>query len=195
MLQIRTFAWLENKGQSRFEFHKKSRVGKNTLESKFIAAMYVSQRTTSKGRHDMQEKKSRRELSRIMDYLVTQAQILVEGVYEGYVNSKAKPYRRLDCDAKALAYCRLRPRLNGIRVDVSGLWVAPPRCSLSIRGSTGAASLFIREMSDVPVVINFLRATLSETEGDGLSDKVRRGSRPVFVPKPSESTQPEPPQL
>ena len=37
------------------------------------------------------------------------------------------PYRRIDCNGRAVAYVRTRPRKQAVRVDISGLWVICPQ--------------------------------------------------------------------
>lgn len=109
------------------------------------------------------QRKTRRELNHMMETLLSAAAEKLPGVYEGIVMSHAKPYRRLDCDGRALAYCRVRTRRGGVRIDVSGLWIPAEPCIFSVPGSTGAASLFITEETQVERIIAFLKETLERT--------------------------------
>lgn len=86
------------------------------------------------------------------------------GVWEGKVMSPGRPpYRRLDCDARALCYIRVRPKKRAVRVDVSGLWVLAGECPLRVPGSSGNASYMVRDFEDVEVLVSFLVATVRHT--------------------------------
>lgn len=73
------------------------------------------------------------------------------------------PYRRLDCDGHALAYIRPRPRRQGVRIDVPGLWFLPKPCRLSIRGATGTATLLLRSEQDLGEAVGYLKETVERT--------------------------------
>jgi hypothetical protein len=62
------------------------------------------------------------ELEALANELITE--MARDGVVrEGTVMTEGPPpYRRLDCDGRALAYVRTRPRKKAVRVDVSSLW-------------------------------------------------------------------------
>ncbi len=72
------------------------------------------------------------------------------------------PYRRLDCDGRALAYVRTRPKKDAVRVDVPGLWHTPATSKLQIRASAGRA-LLVRSDDEVREVVRYLEATVAET--------------------------------
>jgi hypothetical protein len=72
------------------------------------------------------------------------------------------PYRRLDCDGRALAYVRMRPKKEAVRVDVPGLWHTPPTSKLQIRASAGRA-LLVRSDEEVREVVRYLEATVEHT--------------------------------
>ena len=87
-----------------------------------------------------------------------------DDIREGIVMTVGPPpYRRLDCDGRALAYIRVRPRKKAVRVDISGLWVA--RCPSPLRRKTasGSATLFIRNHGDVVEAARFLLAVVEDT--------------------------------
>ncbi|MFO0724620.1 MAG: hypothetical protein U1E65_12610 [Myxococcota bacterium] len=73
------------------------------------------------------------------------------------------PYRRLDCDGRALAYVRTRPRKNAIRVDISGLWVPERTSPIREATATGSATLFIRSVADLEEAVRFLADTVENT--------------------------------
>lgn len=88
----------------------------------------------------------------------------VEGLVEGEVlSSGPAPYRRLDCDGRALAYIRARPRKKAVRVDVTGLWRAPGTTKLRLPNAGGAASLLLRSELEVYEAVRFLVATVERT--------------------------------
>ena len=95
------------------------------------------------------------------------AQVLaldVAGLTEGQVLSAGPPpYRRIDCDGRALAYVRARPRKRGIRVDISGLWQPPRAARIRIPSATCAASLLIRNEADVVDAVRFIESTIRRT--------------------------------
>lgn len=88
----------------------------------------------------------------------------VHGLREGTVlSSGPAPYRRLDCDGRALAYIRVRPRKRAIRVDVTGLWQAPKGSRLRLPNAGGAASLLLRSEVEVYEAVRFLVTTVERT--------------------------------
>jgi hypothetical protein len=87
------------------------------------------------------------------------------GTREGIVTCSAgpPPYRRLDCDGRALAYIRARPRKRFVRIDVSGLWRAPAEGRLAQPIAAGASALIVRSEEDVPEVVRYLTETIEGT--------------------------------
>lgn len=100
----------------------------------------------------------------LIDHLVTEV-TRNSDAEEGVVVCTAgpPPYRRLDCDHRALAYIRARPRKRMVRVDLSGLWRAAPECRLAQPVAAGATALIIRSIDDVPEVVRYLRDTIAGT--------------------------------
>ncbi len=105
-----------------------------------------------------------RELSILEDDLIDMIVKTIPGVREGYVRSEGpKPYRRLDCDGRALAYIRCRPRKAIVRLDVSGLWRVAPNSRIRARSSSSAATLFLRLLTDIDEAVTYLQKTVSNT--------------------------------
>ncbi len=104
-------------------------------------------------------------LQRLANELVNAAlEAGVPGLEEGTVlSSGPAPYRRLDCDGRALAYIRVRPRKRAVRVDVTGLWQAPRSSRLRLPNAGGAASLLLRSEVEVYEAVRFLAATVERT--------------------------------
>jgi hypothetical protein len=87
-------------------------------------------------------------------------------VHEGPVTTTGpSPYRRLDCDGRALAYIRVRPKKRGVRVDLSGLWCTPDLTRLRVIGAGGCASLLLRSAQDVREAVSYLHLTVESTRG------------------------------
>ena len=82
----------------------------------------------------------------------------ISGVTEGRVMTVGPPpYRRLDCNGRALAYVRVRRRQGIVRVDVSGLWKAERAPSrLRIPTVSGSATLALRSAVDLGEAFEFL---------------------------------------
>lgn len=74
-----------------------------------------------------------------------------------------KPYRRIDCDGRALAYLRIRTRRAALRIDVSGLWVVPREHPMRTSTASGAATLYLFSEDDFEEAIAFLEHTISMT--------------------------------
>ena len=101
-----------------------------------------------------------------------------DGIREGTVMTVGPPpYRRLDCDGRALAYVRSRPRKRAVRVDVSGVWIPARGSPLMIRSSSSAATLMIRSTSDVREAVDYLVETVARTRREHLEANLRRTAR------------------
>lgn len=81
----------------------------------------------------------------------------IEGVTEGIVRHRtgAPAYRRVVCEQRTLAFVRTRPRLRGVRVDVTGGWKVP-RSRLELESSS-ATTLLVRSEIDVVQAVDLLR--------------------------------------
>ena len=79
------------------------------------------------------------------------------------LSSGPPPYRRLDCDGRALAYIRARPRKRAVRVDITGLWRAPRSSPISTPTAGGAASLLVGSDADIYDAVRFILATVEGT--------------------------------
>jgi hypothetical protein len=112
------------------------------------------------GRNDRSDEDGR--LESLADAIMVEA-CRSGSIREGIVMSVGPtPYRRLDCDGRALAYVRTRPKKDAVRVDVPGLWHTPNTSKLQIRASAGRA-LLARSPEDVAEVVRYLEATVEET--------------------------------
>lgn len=100
---------------------------------------------------------------RLIEGVVSQEEL---GITEGTVLCTGPaPYRRLDCDGRALAYIRSRPRKRAVRIDVTGLWRAPGRSRLVIPAAGGTATLLVRSEADLSDAIRFLVRAVERTRG------------------------------
>lgn len=86
------------------------------------------------------------------------------------------PYRRLDCDGRALAYVRRRTRKKAVRVDVSGLWAAERPSRIRVPTASGSATLMVRCADDLDEALAFLRDTVERTR----RNQERLHSAPAF---------------
>jgi hypothetical protein len=103
-----------------------------------------------------------RHLDALASQLITQATASA-AIREGIVMTQgAAPYRRLDCDGRALAYVKTRLRKRAVRVDVSALWISPQSRSTPMRSSLGAAFL-VRNEREVGEVVHFLLNVVERT--------------------------------
>lgn len=104
-------------------------------------------------------------LNRLVSELIAEVlDVGVDRLSEGQVmTSGPAPYRRLDCDGRALAYIRARPRKKGVRVDITGLWQAPRNSSLRIPNAGGAVSLLFKSEVELYEVARFLIGTVERT--------------------------------
>lgn len=109
------------------------------------------------------------ELSRLVTDLIREVAKLAPDVREGVVMTTGPaPYRRIDCDGRALAYIRVRPRKRAIRIDVSGLWTPPRNSRLAVATATGLICLLVEDPRDLREASSYLaeivRHTRAETE-------------------------------
>ena len=79
------------------------------------------------------------------------------------------PYRRIDCNGRAVAYIRTRPRKQAVRVDISGLWVICPKTRehldrIMVRSATGSVSLLIKSKADIEASIQLIVNTVLHTQ-------------------------------
>jgi hypothetical protein len=100
-----------------------------------------------------------RQLEEIQAELINGLLVAQIGIVEGEVRTMGQPpYRRFDCDRRALAYLRVRPKKDFLRLDLGGSWIALPPSRLGLRGSQGVLTL--REPEDVPVATELLIQTV-----------------------------------
>jgi hypothetical protein len=96
--------------------------------------------------------------------LIERAIARCASIEEGEVMSLGPPpYRRLDCDGRALAYVRIRHRARVVRVDVSGLWAVARRSPLIAPSAAGAATLRVASADDLEEAVELLAETVAFT--------------------------------
>ncbi len=102
-------------------------------------------------------------LDALVTALIARLTTLRPDISEGTVRTVGPPpYRRLDCRHRALAYVRSRPKKRIVRVDITGLWLAPPRCRLSI-ASSGGVALALRSELDLDDAVGFILQAIDRT--------------------------------
>jgi hypothetical protein len=110
------------------------------------------------------ENERRLALTALATELIHELTSIAPDITEGTVMTTGPiPYRRLDCDRRALAYIRTRPRKGMVRVDVSGLWLMPARSRLREDSSGSGASLILRSAADKDEAISFLLEAIEIT--------------------------------
>lgn len=109
------------------------------------------------------EERIRRLLDQLRDELIERIRTAIPAVEEGQVMTVGPPpYKRLDCDGRALAYLRSRPRKVSVRMDLSGLWVVEGPSPLQIPSAAGAA-LLVRTYKDIEPAIEFVASVIDTT--------------------------------
>ncbi len=102
-------------------------------------------------------------LQRLCGTLFTRLVERAPHISEGKVMTLGPPpYRRLDCDGRALAYVRVRPRKRAVRVELSGLWMAPYTPVIAIPSYTGA-TLMVQSEQDIEEALVFIMKTVEYT--------------------------------
>jgi hypothetical protein len=120
----------------------------------------------------------RESLDAIITALIRRLSGMNPEILEGYVRTVGPaPYRRLDCKMRALAYIRSRPKKRMVRVDITGLWLVPPRCRLSLPSASGAA-LAIRSELDVEDAVRYILQTVARTQLSLPNARPRSSSSP-----------------
>ena len=115
------------------------------------------------------EPKTRRDwdgyLAMLAERLIAKLSSKELGIREGVVMSLAgvAPYRRLDCDGRALCYVRCRPQKKVVRVDVSGLWCKPSVSKLALNDTSGSMTLMVKGLEDVDEAVSYLRSVVVAT--------------------------------
>ena len=107
-----------------------------------------------------------RRVEGLVERLIARTLELLPEAREGTVMSAraAPPYRRLDCDGRALCYVRLRPSRGGARIDLAGLWIPPQSLAASsTRTCSAVATFWLFRAEDEAKVAESLRATVEHT--------------------------------
>jgi hypothetical protein len=124
------------------------------------------------------EIKRKGELESLADELILELGSVAPFVHEGTVMTMGPaPYRRIDCDRRALAYVRARPRKGMVRVDLSGLWVVPRESRLLERSSGACACLVLKTREDKREAISFLLAAVEMTRSAQARQRARDEER------------------
>lgn len=117
----------------------------------------------------------REELEPIADHFIRYLIDARVGIKEGEVMTPGPPpYRRLDCDARALCYVRVRPKKRGIRVDLSGLWCLAGESRFRVPGSSGMASFMIKDGAHAEELARYLVDVVYFTRRRFSEDRHRR---------------------
>lgn len=117
----------------------------------------------------------KRSLTALADLLIDRAFNGPHNIVEGVVTTMSRrPYRRLDCDDRALAYIRVRPRRGHIRVDITGLWIAPRYSRLRVPGAGGTIVLVGYNEADMEEIAVYLDETVRRTREAFIAAKSRR---------------------
>jgi hypothetical protein len=110
---------------------------------------------------------NRQRLAALEEMLIGELVRAPTGIREGVVMTQGPvPYRRLDCDGRALAYVRRRPRKDFVRIDISGLWIAPKHTRLELAGASGVASLAVRSEEECRDAIDLIRTAVAKTRAE-----------------------------
>jgi hypothetical protein len=106
----------------------------------------------------------RRTLFSLADGLMDR--MLASGmISEGVITTMARrPYRRLDCDGRALAFVRVQPKKREIRVEITDQWVISPVSRLRAPAARGIA-LIARTDQDIIEIAAYLHDTIRRTRG------------------------------
>lgn len=137
----------------------------------------------------MQELNLETQLRRLASDLIAEITHSSHSIREGTVMTMGPaPYRRLDCDGRALAYIRTRPRKGLVRVDVSGLWIAPNACSIRIPNAGGSATLVIRSEEDRSEAITYLKTTVERTRAAYAEERARKNAAALMKTNPISAT-------
>lgn len=116
----------------------------------------------------MRANKTRREkdeivlrLEQLEDLLFAAVTTAGLDIVEGTVMTQGpRPYRRLDCGYRALAYVKCRPQKEAVRIDVSGLWRRPRPSPLQVTTASGGTTLMVKNAEDLKEAIAFLKETV-----------------------------------
>ncbi|MEO1234440.1 MAG: hypothetical protein AAFZ18_36665 [Myxococcota bacterium] len=126
-------------------------------------------------------------LDQLADRMIQDILAALPDVREGHVMTIGPPaYRRLDCDGRALAYVRSRPRRLGVRIEISGLWSVPSRSELQVASAAGVA-LLCRSYGDIDEAIRCLREVVEATREAEIEKFAEDGeSEPAALEEPAD---------
>ncbi len=100
----------------------------------------------------------------------------VPGAAEGRVMTQQaqRPYRRIDCDNRALAFVRYLTRSQVVRIDVSGLWVVERDAEIRVRTGTGSATLLVDDARRIPEAVAYVADAVARTRAAYERERRRR---------------------
>jgi hypothetical protein len=101
----------------------------------------------------------------------------IPGAREGRVQASGRaPYRRIDCDGRALALVRVRPARCAVRVDVPAHRSPPRGARLAVAGAAGVA-LLVRADDEIAEVVAYLSLVIARVRADRVRCAERARSR------------------
>jgi hypothetical protein len=113
----------------------------------------------------------------LLDTVICALLAEVPGTTEGQVMTAQDraPYRRIDCDGRALVYVRPLRRRGAVRIDVSGLWCVEREASIRIATGTGSATLLLKVREQVEPAVAYVRDAVLRTREAYARERRRRG--------------------
>ncbi len=115
--------------------------------------------------------------ARLLDTVICALLAEVPGATEGRVMTAQNraPYRRIDCDGRALVYVRPLRRRGEVRIDISGLWCVEREASIRVATGTGAATLLVKRSEQLDPVVAYVRDAVLRTREAFARERRRRG--------------------
>lgn len=92
-------------------------------------------------------------------------------------------YRRLDRDHRAFLFLSVRPRLNGVRVDLPRSWRLPESHPLQFKPRLRGPTLLLRHEDELPELIALLKQVVPCSVG--LRPWIAHRHRPDAPPEPA----------
>lgn len=84
------------------------------------------------------------------------------------------PYRRIDCDGRALAFVRRLRRSGLVRIDVSGLWIVEREAPIRVVTGTGSATLLIESQERIAGAVAYVEDAVRRTRAAYERERRRR---------------------
>lgn len=130
---------------------------------------FLTSKSLEKGMPMFEENTSTLALDSLRELLVVALLAESQELREGVVMTMGPPpYRRIDCNGRAVVYLRSRPRRKAVRADMSGLWVICPNASaraagIMIRSATGGASLMLSSEDHIKLAVDLIVESVNYT--------------------------------